>query len=700
MGRGLWSPPANSYKVLCMRFTILTAALFVAMFHATDGDAVQGVIEGRVLNEQERAEAGVWVIAETADLPTEFRKIVVTDKNGRFVLPELPAAHYEVWVRGYGLLDSDRHGARPGDTLDLKVAAATDPAAAAVIYPANYWLALLEIPNSRRFGEASAPYRSQAAWRSQFKLNCMLCHQLGSAATRLPNASAFDHGLKKAAAMNFFADRLGREQLLGVLADWGDRIARGETPSAPPRPTGIERHFVITQWGWGDRYTYAHDEIATDKRNPFLYPNGPIYGADIGNDHLLMLDPVSHTASRITVPTRDGFDTPWCDQTYKASNDDEVVPFGVRVLGCPWPGGASGHLGQYQNAANPHNPMMDGQGRVWMTTQIRRQWAEDLPEFCKHSSIITDNLHHRQLGYYDTNTRRFVLVDTCFGTHHLQFDPNGMLWVSGDDYVIGWLDTAIFDASDPASLERAQGFSQVRVDSNGDGTADQPLVGFHYGIIPSPIDGAVWTAVPPGISSPSGEPGRIHRFDRKADRHEAYSPPTPGYGPRGVDLDSKGVVWTALAGSGHLARFDRSRCRQHWGTGAQCPEGWTLWETPGLQFKGVRAMANDGGTDMHYYLWVDQFDTLGMGRDAVVINGTGSDSLVVFDPKTKKFTVIRVPYPLNTYTRGLDGRIDDPDAGWKGRGLWFTNGLDPIIHSEIPKSYVGKVQLRPHPLAH
>jgi hypothetical protein len=62
--------------------------------------------------------------------------------------------------------------------------------------------------------------------------------------------------------------------------------------------------------------------------------------------------------------------------------------------------------------------------------------------------------------------------------------------------------------------------------------------------------------------------------------------------------------------------------------------------------------------------------------------------------------VIRVPYPLNTYTRGLDGRIDDPAAGWKGRGLWFTNGLDPLIHSELPRSYVGQVQVRPDPLAH
>ena len=89
-----------------------------------------------------------------------------------------------------------------------------------------------------------------------------------------------------------------------------------------------------------------------------------------------------------------------------------------------------------------------------------------------------------------------------------------------------------------------------------------------------------------------------------------------------------------------------------------------------------------------------------MGADTVIINGTGSDSLIAFDPTTEKFTVIRIPYPLNTYTRGLDGRIDDPNTGWKGRGVWFTNGIDPIVHSEVPRSYAGFVQLRPDPLAH
>ena len=103
--------------------------------------------------------------------------------------------------------------------------------------------------------------------------------------------------------------------------------------------------------------------------------------------------------------------------------------------------------------------------------------------------------------------------------------------------------------------------------------------------------------------------------------------------------------------------------------------------------------------DFHYYVWVDKYNTLGMGKDTPILNGTASDSLLAFDRKTKKFIVIRIPYPLNAYQRGLDGRIDNPKTGWKGRGLWFDNGLDPIIHNEVQQGYVGKVQLRPNPLA-
>jgi hypothetical protein len=275
-----------------------------------------------------------------------------------------------------------------------------------------------------------------------------------------------------------------------------------------------------------------------------------------------------------------------------------------------------------------------------------------------------------------------------------------VLWTSGDSYVIGWFDPSKYDPAQPATLQDAQGWSEVVVDSDGDGKADTPLVGFNYGVIPNPADGSVWTAQPGGDpGGPLDFRGRLVRYDPAADVHETYIPPRPGAGPRGVDVDSKGIIWVALGGSGHLGRFDRSKCKQTWGAGEQCPEGWTLYRSPGPRMRTGATPQSEQSADFHYYLFVDQFNTLGMGNDIVVLNGTGSDSLLAFSPGNEQFTIIRVPYPLNTYTRGLDGRIDDPDTGWRGRGLWFTNGLDPMVHSELPQSYVGKVQLRPDPLA-
>ena len=88
-------------------------------------------------------EAGVWVIAETAELPTKLVKIVVTDDRGRFVIPQLPKATYEVWVRGYGLVDSPKRRGTPGTTMNLTAVPAPDAQAAAQYYPAGYWYSLM-----------------------------------------------------------------------------------------------------------------------------------------------------------------------------------------------------------------------------------------------------------------------------------------------------------------------------------------------------------------------------------------------------------------------------------------------------------------------------------------------------------------------------------------------------------------------------
>jgi hypothetical protein len=658
-------------------------------------------IAGRVTSGPGKShpQAGVWVIAETGQLGTEYRKIVVTDSNGRFVLPQLPDAQYSVWVRGYGLLDSAKTTAMPGNrNLNLHATVAPNKVAASKIYPPNYWLSLFNPPDT------------SAAFAGNFKLGCELCHMIGDASTRTatdasgaplttkPQIAAFyNSGLMQAGTMDATAVGLGKPALVAALTDWSYRIQHGATPKPPPRPSGIQRSFVLTEWGWGGPFTYAHDEISTDKLNPSVNAGGKIYGVDLGQDHILSVNPKTNTATEVHVPTLNGFSTPWCNQTYRSlptvsDPNPPILPNGFQTLGCPAPGGTSDYLGVYDNPANPHNPIMDSQGRVWITTQIRREWAQDLPNFCRTDPVILNNVHHRQLGMYDPKTGKFTLIDTCFGTHHLQFDSNGVLWMSGDSYVLGWFDPSKYDPSNPATLQVAEHWADMKVASTSSGVADTPIVGFNYGIATDPVDGSVWTAQP-------FVPGRIMRFDPKTGVFEAYTPPAPGSGPRGVDIDSKGHVWVNLGGSGHLAEFDRSKCPHTWGTGNQCPQGWTLYKTPGPLFRTVSGAANQTNADYSYQLWVDRFNTLGMGKDTVMVNGTGSDSLMAFNQRTKKFTVIRIPYPMSTFTRGMDGRIDNPKTGWKGRGLWFDNGIDPLLHSEVQQSYVGQLQLRPSPLA-
>src|SRR3977135_2288972 len=122
---------------------------------AIDADDIGGV----VLNPSGKPEAGVWVIAETHDLAVRYAKIVVTDDQGRYVIPDLPQANYDVWVRGYGLVDSPRLVTTPGKSVDLPAVPAPDAAAAAQYYPSIYWFAMLKTPDE---GDFSGPNRDES----------------------------------------------------------------------------------------------------------------------------------------------------------------------------------------------------------------------------------------------------------------------------------------------------------------------------------------------------------------------------------------------------------------------------------------------------------------------------------------------------------------------------------------------------------
>jgi len=460
---------------------------------------------------------------------------------------------------------------------------------------------------------------------------------------------------------------------------------------------------VITQWDWADPRVYLHDVVSTDRRNPRVNAGGPVYGAlELSADYVPVLNPVTHTASQVALTVRDA-NTPPTNATMP-----EPSPYWAEEV-------------IWTSRNNVHNPMLDHKGRVWLTSTIRP--AANPPECKEGSSHQSAKLFPianagRHLALYDPATKKLTHISTCFGTHHLMFaeDANHTLWTSGGGQVIGWLNTKMFDETHDEM--KSQGWTALIRDANGNGkrdayvepnepldpNKDQRIGGALYAVAPAP-DGSVW-------GTQLGYPGAVIRLMPGSNPPETalveiYQPPAEnpnvsmrGFSPRGGDVDRNGVYWSALA-SGHLASFDRRKCKGALNgptaTGQHCPEGWTLYTEPAPQLKG----ASDGGSaEASYYTWVDQFDTLGLGRNVPINTGNASEALLAL--KDGKFVTLRVPYPLGFYTKWMDGRIDDPNAGWKGRGVWTTVSTRAPFHMETGKGTTSKVmkfELRPDPLA-
>jgi hypothetical protein len=155
--------------------------------------------------------------------------------------------------------------------------------------------------------------------------------------------------------------------------------------------------------------------------------------------------------------------------------------------------------------------------------------------------------------------------------------------------------------------------------------------------------------------------------------------------------------------SGHFAEFDRRKCKGKLNgpeavNGRACPEGWTLHAMPGPNFKGADPRET-AGADSYYLNWVDWHNASGLGENTPIANGSGSEALYAY--VKGQWVTMRVPYPMGFTTRGVDGRIDDPKAGWKGRGLWTTHAGQASWHQEGGKSErpkVIKIQIRQSPL--
>src|SRR5262245_49393705 len=250
------SSAGNAWARAAVIGLVLIAGAAILPLTALQQQAAPGYIQGTVRSST-GPEAGVWVIAETKELPTGFIKIVVTDDQGRYMLPDMPPVSYNVWVRGYGLADSKPIAAKPtpnttnnGAAVNLTAVLAKDDVEAAKVYPGNYWMQMLEPPATSAFPIGTGQsQQSLEGWMHSFKSSCNFCHQLGNPITRTLDhvfkakpefksaTEAWDYRLQagiRGGQMNQAANSLNRQYALKMFSDWTDRIAKGETPKVKP----------------------------------------------------------------------------------------------------------------------------------------------------------------------------------------------------------------------------------------------------------------------------------------------------------------------------------------------------------------------------------------------------------------------------------------------------------------------------------
>ena len=665
-----------------------------------DSDDIGGVVTSSA-----GAEAGVWVIAETTDLPTKFARIVVTDDQGRYVLPDLPDASYEVFVRGYGLVDSPRRTARPGESLDLEARVAPDARTAAQVYPAAWWLTMVEPP-----GDAEAQLDFALTMKQ-----CYDCHQVGNKATReiLPamrgrSGSSLDIWTRRTgvgpSGPGMAAQFVALGDMRQAMADWTDRVAAGEAPTEPPpRPRGPERNLVITLWDWGSEIDGRTDMAAADIRDGTVNANGLVLGVAEMTDSLTILDPETHTASVVKVPSTASI----LEQGFNAS-PTRSPHYGERV---------------WSRQADVRSSAVDAKGRVWMASRVRD--PDDQPDFCTSAENPFGNYFPleragRQISIYDPATEQFEQINTCFSSDHNQMSADNFLYFGQTD-VVGWIDMDVWDETHDA--EASQGWCPAVVDTNGDGritewtepdaavvpTLDHRVAFGCYSVAVSHSDGSLWCS---GIGRGDKRLVRIEKGSNPPETCSAeyYEPPPDRMGDvvgsGGVEVDENGRAWQNWRVSGHFSSFDRTLCdttSDPQASGQSCPEGWSYRRKDDPEYGTSFYHANES-----YLTHMDFHDTLGLGKDAPIYGSVNTDAMEVLSPNTGDYVTLRVPYPLGFFPRSGNGRVDNPNTGWKGKGYWASFSTYATWHIEggrgeggpgvLPKAV--KFQMRPDPLAH
>ena len=367
----------------------------------------------------------------------------------------------------------------------------------------------------------------------------------------------------------------------------------------------------------------------------------------------------------------------------------------------------------WSQRANNHNGMFDKKGRVWLAAAVR---GIENPAFCKkgsdHPSAKAFPLERsgRQVTMLDPKTHEYSFIDTCFGTHHPQFgyDADDTLWVSGTGPVAGWVNTKLWDETGDAV--KAQGWAPFVLDTNGNGKVDEytepgepaeadkdmRIAGSGpYAVMPHPTDGSVWytvnvfagTARLHALRSEDQTVGILchsegrHRRARRRHRQERRA--------LGLGLERQPDQLRPQQMQEPAERAERDR--------QPLPGRLCLLQIsgPGLRrasrTRAPRRATTPGSTS------TTRSALARTSRSPPPTSTTASSRF-----KDGQMVMLRIPYPLGFFAKGLDGRIDDPNAGWKGRGLWSTSGdRTPWLMEggKGSKPRAVHIQVRPDPLA-
>ena len=620
---------------------------------AIDADDIGGVVTGA-----SGPEAGVWVIAETTDLPTRFTKSVVTDDQGRYVIPDLPVANYQVWVRGYGLVDSPKMRAKPGQTLNHTAVKAPDERSAAHYYPAIYWYTMMKIPPAKDFGgHTDIPKNiTRDIWLQRMNnVDCVGCHQLGQEATRTIPAQfgKFDSGadawirrISAGQSGEMMTNRLAG-QLGGVpykyFGDWTDRVAKGELPKhKPQRPSGVERNIVVTTWDWSTPDKYLHDLISSDRRKPTVNAGGLLYGApEYSTDNMPILDPKTHKVSFFKMPVAD----PNMPVSLGPGHAGAIKPTTPSAY---WgDDGAVGHQGEpaqrHVRRQGPRLARRDGarHGQSGLVQEgLGSSVGQGVPDRPLAASGRRCSIPRRRSTRSSTPASARIIRSSAT-------TPTTRCGCPAAARSPGWVNTKVWDETGDA--QKAVGWFPFVLDSNGNGKLDEfaepgkPEEGkdtrFNpgsgpYAVMPHPTDGSVWYTS--GMfAGTAGLPAL-----RSEDQAQRVLRAAEGSGRRARRRHRRG---RRAVGLGLGRPPDRVRPAQVQGAAQRAERD--RQSLPGrlhaaqVSGPGLRRRRRTRSAEASYYTWVDHHNAVGLGDNVPISTANLQDGFV-----------------------GLQGRQDDPDA--------------------------------------